>query len=205
EVAILDHPQFGDDRGGISLIDRAGKRTVLSEGWSSAQGIAWSPDGNEIWFTASDAGSDRRLWAVSRSGKKRFIAAAPGEMTLMDISKTGQVLFLHGRQQIGVLALAAGDTRERDLSAMDWSRAPILSSDGKTLVFSEEGEGGGPGYSVFLAKLDGSAPTRLGEGEAIALSPDGKWVLTAAVRASPLELVLLPTGAGEPKPLKKSS
>jgi Tol biopolymer transport system component len=203
EVAILEHPQLGDDRGAVSLIDRAGKRTVLSEGWSSAQGLAWSPDGNEIWFTASDAGSDRRLWAVSRSGKKRFVAASPGEMTLMDISKAGEVLFLHGRQQIGVLALAAGETRERDLSAMDWSRSPILSDDGKTMVFSEEGEGGGPGYSVFLAKTDGSStPTRLGEGEAMALSSDGKWVLAGLVRLTPLELVLLPTGAGEPRRLK---
>jgi Tol biopolymer transport system component len=91
------------------------------------------------------------------------------------------------------------------MSALDWSRATILSNDGKMLIFTEEGEGGGPGYSVFLRKLDGSAPTRLGEGEGLALSPDGKWVLTAVVRASPLELVLLPTGAGEPKPLKKSS
>jgi serine/threonine protein kinase/Tol biopolymer transport system component len=203
EVAILDHPQFGDDRGGVSLIDRAGKRTVLSTGWSSAQGIAWSPDGNEIWFTASDAGSDRRLWAVSRTGKKRFIAASPGEMSLMDISKAGQILFLHGRQQIGVLALAAGETRERDLSAMDWSRSPILSNDGKTMVFSEEGEGGGPGYSVFLVKTDGSStPTRLGEGEAIAISSDGKWVLAGLIRLTPIELVLLPTGAGEPRHLK---
>jgi Tol biopolymer transport system component len=203
EVAILDHPQFGDDRGGVSLIDRAGKRTVLSDGWASAQGIAWSPDGTEIWFTASDSGSDRRLWAVSRSGKRRFIAASPGEMTLMDISKAGQVLFLHGRQQIGVLALAAGETRERDLSAMDWSRSPILSNDGKTMVFSEEGEGGGPGYSVFLAKTDGSSTsTRLGEGEAMAISSDGKWVLAGLVRSTPVELVLLPTGAGEPVRLK---
>ena len=203
EVAILDHPQFGDDRGGVSLIDRAGKRKVLSEGWSSVQGIAWSPDGNEIWFTASDAGSDRRLWAVNRSGKRRFIAASPGEMTLQDISKAGQVLFLHGRQQIGVLALAAGETRERDLSAMDWSRAPILSHDGKTLVYTEEGEGGGPGYSVFMAKTDGSStPTRLGEGEAMAISSDGKWVLAGLVRLTPIELILLPTGAGEPRRLK---
>jgi Tol biopolymer transport system component len=203
EVAILDHPQFGDDRGGVSLVDRSGKRTVLSEGWASAQGIAWSPDGNEVWFTASDSGSDRRLWAVSRSGKKRFIAASPGEMTLQDISKAGQVLFLHGRQQIGVLALPAGETRERDLSAMDWSRSPILSNDGKTMVFSEEGEGGGPGYSVFLAKTDGSStPTRLGEGEAMAISSDGKWVLAGLIRLTPIELVLLPTGAGEPVRLK---
>jgi len=140
---------------------------------------------------------------VSRSGKKRFIAASPGEMTLQDISKAGQVLFLHGRQQVGVLALPAGETHEHDLSAMDWSRSPILSNDGKTMVFSEEGEGGGPGYSVFMAKTDGSStPTRLGEGEAMAISSDGKWVLAGLMRLTPIELVLLPTGAGEPVRLK---
>ena len=156
-VAFLDHPQFGDDRGDVAMIDRAGHKTVLAAGWASAQGIAWSPQGDEIWFTASDTGSDRRLWAVTPSGRRRFIAAAPGEMTVSEISKSGQVLFLHGRQQIGVLGLAAGETKERDLSALDWSRAPILSADAKTLVFSEEGEGGGLGYSVFLRKMDGSA------------------------------------------------
>src|SRR5262249_44127875 len=204
-VAFFDQPQLGDDRGSLAVIDRAGHKTTLSTGWASMQGLAWSPAGDEIWFTASDTGSDRRVWAVTLSGKRRFIAAAPGELTVLDISKNGQVLFQHGRNQIGVFVLLPGEAKERDVSALDWSRAPILSHDGKMLVFSPEGEGGGPGYSVFLRKLDGSAPTRLGEGEGLALSPDGKWVLTAAVRASPLELVLLPTGAGQPKPLKKSS
>jgi Tol biopolymer transport system component len=204
-VAFFDQPQMGDDRGNLAVIDRAGHKTTLSKGWSSMQGLAWSPSGDEIWFTASDSGSDRRVWAVTLSGKQRYIAAAPGELTVADISKSGQVLFRHGRNQIGVAVLLPGETKERDVSALDWSRAPILSSDGKVLIFSEEGEGGGPGYSVFLRKLDSSAPTRLGEGEGMALSPDGKWVLTAVVRASPLELVLLPTGVGEPKPLKKSS
>jgi len=102
-----------------------------------------------------------------------------------------------------VLALPAGETHEHDLSAMDWSRSPILSNDGKTMVFSEEGEGGGPGYSVFMAKTDGSStPTRLGEGEAMAISSDGKWVLAGLMRLTPIELVLLPTGAGEPVRLK---
>jgi Tol biopolymer transport system component len=203
-VAFFDHPQFGDDRGDVAMIDRAGRKTVLSKGWASEQGLAWSPGGKEIWFTATDVGTDRRLWAVTPAGRQRFIAASPGDMTLADISKGGQVLFQHGRMQIGLLGLAAGETRERDLSALDWSRAPILSADGKTLVFSEEGEAGGPDYSVFIRKMDGSAPARLGEGEGLALSPDGKWVLAGLIRTSPVELVLLPTGAGDPKPLKKS-
>jgi len=44
---------------------------------------------------------------------------------------------------------------------------------------------------------------RLGEGSAIALSPDGKWVLASVPRdgGKPERLVLLPTGAGESRTL----
>ncbi|HLW78254.1 MAG TPA: hypothetical protein VKU44_01530, partial [Terriglobia bacterium] len=51
---------------------------------------------------------------------------------------------------------------------------------------------------------DGSAAIRLGEGTAIALSPDGKWVM-AQPQGSPAQLVLLPTKAGEPRPLTHDS
>ena len=37
---------------------------------------------------------------------------------------------------------------------------------------------------------------RLGDGEAVTFSPDGKWVL-ALTMASPAQLVLLPSGAGD--------
>jgi hypothetical protein len=56
---------------------------------------------------------------------------------------------------------------------------------------------------VYLRKMDGSAPVRLGEGFAMALSPDGRWVLTLLIRSTPTQFVLLPTGAGEPKTFPK--
>ena len=201
-AAFLDHPQFGDDRGDVAVIDLAGRKRVLSTGWASEQGLAWSPSGDEVWFTATETGSGRQLWAVTLSGRRRGIAAAPGDLTIQDISRDGRVLVDHSKNTVGVLGLSAGETRERELSALDWSRAPILSEDGKTVVFTEEGEGSAPGYSVFLRSMDGSPSLRLGEGGGLALSPDGKWVLAARMRTSPVELVLLPTGAGEPRPVK---
>jgi dipeptidyl aminopeptidase/acylaminoacyl peptidase len=42
---------------------------------------------------------------------------------------------------------------------------------------------------------------RLGEGSAQALSPDGKWVLSIVHVTTDRQGVLLPTGAGEPRPL----
>jgi Tol biopolymer transport system component len=202
-VAFLDHPLFGDDRGNVAIIDRSEKKKTLSTGWESVQGMSWSASGEEIWFTAAKAGSSRALYAVTRSGRQRPVANTPSGMTLQDISRDGRVLFVESNARLGFLGLLPGETKERDLSGLEWSYGPILSPDGKTTVFTEQGEAGGPGYAVYLRKLDGSAPVRLGEGAALAISPDGKWVLTDRIRSTPTQIVLLPTGAGEPKPFPK--
>ncbi|HXM79692.1 MAG TPA: protein kinase, partial [Thermoanaerobaculia bacterium] len=47
-VAFFDHPLFGDDRGSVAIMDRSRKKRTLSTGWESAQGISWSPSGEEI-------------------------------------------------------------------------------------------------------------------------------------------------------------
>jgi eukaryotic-like serine/threonine-protein kinase len=203
-VAFLDHPGFGDDAGSVALMDRNGKKTTLASGFSSVQGTAWTPSGDEIWFTATEGGSSRALHAVTPSGRQRVLTRAPGVLTLQDIAADGRVLLNHASERIGIYGLGA-DGKARNLSWLDWSRSPCLSDDGTTMAFTEEAEGGGPGYSVYLRKTDGSPAVRLGEGEAIALSSDGKWVLSAFVRLDPMPLVLLPTGAGEPKPLPQDS
>ncbi|MCA1582973.1 MAG: serine/threonine-protein kinase [Acidobacteria bacterium] len=204
-VAFFDHPVFGDDRGSLAIVDLAGKKRTLSSGWESEQGIAWSVSGEEIWFTATQAGSSRALYAVTTSGRQRLVARTPGGMLLQDISGDGRVLFIQSNARLGFLGLLPGDARERDLSGLEWSYGPLLSEDGKTAVFTEQGEAGGPGYSVYMRKLDGSAPVRLGEGNALALSPDGKWVLTCLLRSTPPSIVLLPTGAGEPRAFPKDA
>jgi hypothetical protein len=53
----------------------------------------------------------------------------------------------------------------------------------------------GTNYAVCIRKMDGSPVVRLGEGQAIALSPDGRWALSTVPDSG--QLTLLPTGAGE--------
>jgi Tol biopolymer transport system component len=203
-VAFLDHPQHRDDGGSIAIVDSVGKKTTLSEGWDSIQGLAWSPGGDEIWFTATRTGGDRSLYAVSLSAKVRILARVPGELTLLDVGKEGNVLLTRGIDRAGIVGLAPGETKERDLSWLDWSVPNDLSADGKAVLFSEAGEGGGPKYAVYLRKTDGSPAVRLGEGTGVALSPDGKWA-AAHPNSTPAPLVLLPTGVGETKPLTQDS
>ena len=141
------------------------RRRRCPTGWESAQGLAWSASGKEIWFTATRAGSARSLYAVTPAGRERAVLTTPGGLLLQDISRDGRVLLVQSNARIGFFGLLPGETKERDLSGLEWSYGPRLSADAKTAVFTEQGEAGGPGYSVYLRKLDGSAAVRLGEGD----------------------------------------
>ncbi len=193
QIAFLDHPTDMDDRGVVSVVDLAGHKRVLSSGWESEEGLAWSPRGNEVWFSATEAGLQRRIYAVDMQGKLRLAFRAPGGVTLQDIASDGRLLISRDEQRAGIMGLAPGDTRERDLSWLDWSLPVDLSRDGSQVVFDEEGEQEGPTYTVAIRDLHGSPPVPLGQGMAGGFSPDGKWV---AATINYTQLVLLPTGAG---------
>jgi Tol biopolymer transport system component len=201
-VAFLDHPSSGDDQGSVMVVDRAGRRT-LGGSWATAWGLAWAPGGREIWFTAAKFGSARELRAISLSAKERSVARITGTLTLHDISRDGRVLLAQDNLHFGTLALPPGAREERELSWLDLGTVSDISADGRKIVISETGEGGGEGYSVYSRATDGSPPVRLGPGATPVLSPDGKWVLTLDIRADPPQLVLLPTGPGEPVPLTR--
>ena len=199
-VAFLDHPTQNDDRGAVAVVDLAGHKKILSSGWESEEGVAWSPRGNEVWFSATEAGLQRRIYAVDLAANLRLTFRAPGGVTLDDIAPDGRLLLTRDEQRAGIVGLAPGATRERDLSWLDWSLPTDLSPDGNLVLFDEQGEQVGPSYSVAVRDLRGSPPVPLGEGMSGGLSPDGKW---AAATVDYSQLVLLPTGAGTTKRIER--
>ncbi len=198
-VAFIDHPIRRDDGGWVTIVDRAGKKTALAGIFASVQGLAWSHDGKEIWFTGTRLGGNRAIHSVTLSGTERLLALVTESMTLQDIAKDGRALVSHDVIRIGVLGKGPGEAKERDLSWLDWSAAFDLSRDGKTLLFAETGESSGPGYSCFIRGTDGSPPVRLGDGVAMSISPDSRWVTANTPREEHPRLWLYPTGAGEKK------
>jgi eukaryotic-like serine/threonine-protein kinase len=193
-LAFADHIQSGDD-GRIVVIDQHGNRKTSSSFYSSVQGLAWSPNGKEVWFSAVPNGAARSLYALDFSGKERLIYRAPGGVTIHDISRSGKVLLTTDKTRLGLFALAPGETRERSLSWFDWSLLNDFSPDGKTVLFSESGESNNGG--VFLRHTDGSPAVRLSDGDFSQFSPDGKWALVEV--GKPPHLLLVPTGVGEPR------
>jgi eukaryotic-like serine/threonine-protein kinase len=201
-VAFLDHPIRNDDGGTVAVVDLKGHVETLSKAFSGVQGLAWSR-GGEIWFTAAAVRANRDLYSVTLSGRPRVRARLAGSLTLHDVSADGRILVARETFRMLAFALAPGADRERELTWLDYSIARDLSSDGRTLLFAEEGEGSATTYSVYLRQTDGSPPVRIGEGEPEALSPDGKWALSIARPTSDPQLVAYPTGAGEPRLLPR--
>jgi Tol biopolymer transport system component len=201
-VAFEDHPTQGDDNGSIAVVDLSGHKRNLTRNWYSTQGLAWSPDGEEVWFTAADL-VDRYLSAVSLSGKERQVTRIPGTLILFDIWHDGRILLSRATRRREIVGFSQG-SKEKDLSWLDYSYPADLSADGKTVLFDEEGVGGalsyGTGqelaYAVYLRRTDGSPAVRLGAGAAAALTADQKWAIMQTP-GSPVQLRLLPTGAGE--------
>ncbi|MGB9177635.1 MAG: protein kinase [Pyrinomonadaceae bacterium] len=200
-VAFMDHPTLAGDRGSIATVDLSGNRKTVSSGWTTEYGLAWSPDGEEIWFTATAEGGNADLHAVTPAGKERLVERVAGRLILYDISRDGRILLARANGRHEMPGLNGDEKKERDLAWLDQSFSRDLSHDGKLLLFDERGEGGGPTFSVYLRKTDGSPAIRLGEGAAMALSPDGKQALSFRPFAKPPQLVLLPAGAGETRAL----
>ena len=198
-VAFADHENTGgDDEGSVAVIDPDGQEKKLSSGWVSQQGIEWSPAGDEIWFTATTNGSAQVLHGVTLKGKLRTITNVPGGMWLQDI-RNGVALTITHQTRVGIRGMAPGAKGEKELGWLGWAGLRDISRDGKQILFEEEGDGGGPNYTVFLRDTDGSPPVRMGEGIAEAISPDGKWVITKPAKEGALSLV--PTGAGAARQL----
>ncbi len=191
-------------RDSILLLDPKGSKKPRSLGASPGPlaMFAWSPTGDEIWFSHEDRGVTS-VEAVSLAGRKRRIVSLPGNFFLHDVSRDGALLMERETVDLAMVGLVAGDTNERDLTWLDGPVPADISADGRFVLFTETGAGGGPARSVYLWKAGDAQAVRLGEGTALALSPDGRWAL-ATVPGSRATLALLPTGPGEPRTLDLS-
>jgi Tol biopolymer transport system component len=191
-----------DNAGSIFVVDRQGRKRMLEV--NDATDAFWSPSGEEVWFKGrNETGTGSAIFAVSLSGRKRLLASPAGFTVLEDVYRDGRALVNNGELRMGMMARAPGETQEREVSWFNQSVVADLQQDGSTLLFSEGGHGGLGTMTTYLRKTDGSSPAvRLGDGQAMSLSTDGKWALTKKPFDFVRELVLLPTGAGESRTVK---
>jgi hypothetical protein len=198
-VAFIDHPIFGDERGVTAIAFSDGNVQRLTPDAASEEGLAWKPDGSEVWYGATEQGAsfqNRVVFAVTPSGKIRKVFSTPDHCMPADIAADGRLLFSHETLGSAQLVASPANSPEHDVSAYGYANSGVISADGESIAFTEAGSGSSADYSVYFRRLDGSRPINLGDGSTSGLTPDGKFVV-AQVPSQPTKLRVLPTGAGE--------
>ena len=197
-IAFADHPLFADDIGSVSVVDLSGHRTVLTrEDRSGLRGLAWSPAGDEVWFTAAKANANMSVWSVDLQGRERLLLSGPTGLLLYDVSRDGRLLLGRETSLRHVEALLPGGDRPRDFSIRSNSMARGIPKDASAVVVTDQNPAG---YVAYLRPRDGSPPVRLGDGDGFDLSPDGRFVL-ALTPTPPRRILLHPTGTGSSREL----
>ncbi len=188
-IAFIERP------GKLQVMDLSGKTTTLAE---DIRGItlAWSPSGDEILADTRSGTGEGRIVGVDLAGKSRVVLRCPDRLFLYDIAADGRALIERAASRRRAASLAPGESAERDISWFDGSVPIGLSADGTSALIVEQGDASGGKESFYLRKTDGSPAAKLGEGDALDLSSDGKWVLVRSDDNRSLSLV--PTGTGSP-------
>lgn len=193
-IAFVDHPLFGDDEGYVAVMPASGGAVRrLSRLWGDMQGLAWRANG-DVWYTATDVGFNYSVYAATQSGKSRQVLTVPGGLLLNDIAEDGRVLVTYTSERTVIMVSTRRYPEEQNLGWLDNTEFFRFSRDGQQILMGDQSGASGTRHASFLRNVDGSSAVRVGDGDGIAVSPDGEWVLS---HIPPNQLVLLPTGAGE--------
>jgi len=197
-VAFLEHPGRDSERGILAVVDRGGTKRILTDEFARLGPVLWSPAGDEVFFVPWGG---REIRGVRLKGGTRGAPWIPG---LDDVSRDGLFLdsgMLSENYRGVILARVPGANDERNLSWLGRSVAADLSSDGEHLLLYEEdrnpGRPNAEAFTTFLRPTNGSDAKLVGEGRALALSPDTSWALVVR-GSSEQHLALIPTGVGQP-------
>jgi eukaryotic-like serine/threonine-protein kinase len=136
KIAFVDHSTYGDDRGVIAFSDLQGNRKALTQEFSSVQGLAWAPDGGEIWFTAADGSEPRSLRSVNLNGKQRVLLSSPAVLHFQDISKDGLVLINSDTQRDQQVFTDTRTGQVRDFSFFPFENLAAMSRDSRMFLLN---------------------------------------------------------------------
>lgn len=203
-VAFLEHPVRFDNGGVAVIVDRRGRRAAVSGSFEAVEGLAWTPDGRRVLFSAQHGAGLNSLgvFALGIGEQARPVLVAPGRLTVHDIGRDGTWLVTRDDWRIEMVVRPPGEIGERDLSWLDCGIRPQLSPDGRTLLYVDQSQA--EHLAVYMRGTDGSPGVRLGEGSSLDLSPDGSRVLSI-LRTAPPSLRDYPLGPGAARTLELPS
>ena len=196
-VGFLEHPLYGDNRGHVA-VENGGTTRRLTPEASGFEGLAWSRDGREIWYS----GSNEQIWKVlavdaraSTPREGRVVWYVPRDLEVLDIDARGRVLLTANDLNGPLRGATAGDARDRDLGSGGWMLPGSVARDGRTALITRV-DAVDPDYAVMVRPMNGGVPVRLAPGarRSSRRTASGR---SRSLPSAPQRVLLLPTGAGE--------
>ncbi len=191
--AFVDHPALRDSQGKVVIADITGKRVAESALQAGVEGLAWSPDGKEAWFSNSDT-----ISSLSLASKERIVLhGSIGRLVLLDV-RADRILVAPSDLRLRLFTGPRGGPF-REVGWFDSSQVEAVSRDGSTILFVEAAGTGltSDGAAQFLRRGD-SPPALIAQGYRGTLLPDAGALV---VINGPQKLMRVPTGPGTPTPI----
>ena len=174
-IAFADHVPTGDD-GRVVVVDREGKPKVVSRFYSTVEGVAWSRDGSEVWFTASPSGAARALYAMNMAGKERLVLRVPGTLSVQDITPRWPRAADRGHSADHDDGVAARGKERAESFLVRLVPCGRPFPGRQDAHFRRERRGSRRKIRLVSSQDGRVSGGSLGDGAFSAMSPDGKWV-----------------------------
>ncbi|HVI84349.1 MAG TPA: hypothetical protein VNA86_03475, partial [bacterium] len=179
------------------------------------QELVWQPDGHGLILAVREGGEHAGLFRLMLNGAIQRLGIDNGIVRWPSLSSTGRRMAYEKRHiDINVYRMAGpgadggarayeqcGVTAVVDSTALD--REPMLSPDGKRMVFNSDRSGT---YEIYVANADGSDQVKLTSMGLTALgsprwSPDGETVVFDRYENGHSTIYTINAGGGRPRPV----
>jgi hypothetical protein len=186
--------------GQIVVVDRVTRerRVLVEKPPANFYGLAWAPDGREVWYTAGPTVGARDILAVDLHGHQRVVYRSAGVVSLLDTRPDGRALLHRAHDWLGLVVRFTGEASDREMTVSGGSAVAGISADGRAvLLYNASGGGGDPvgGRVTHIRRQGEPDPIRIAEGRGQDLSPDGGSALVLRNDG----LYDVPVGAGVPR------
>ena len=156
------------------------RRVLVEKPPANFYGLAWAPDGREVWYTAGPTVGARDILAVDLRGRQRLVYRSAGVVSLLDTRPDGRALLHRAQDWLGLVVRFAGEASDREMTVSGGSAVAGISADGRAVLLYTTAAGAGDptgGRVTHLRRQGEADPIRIAEGRGEDLSPDASSAL----------------------------
>ena len=169
--------------------------------------LAWSADGEKIFFVSFRSTEQPNLWQIiAAGGEPALIATGSKNMTNIAVSPDGKtVAFAEAARDENIWQMKLGESWRKFAASARPDHSPHVSPDGKRVVFASDRTGH---QEIWIADADGKNQRQLtyssGNAGSPRFSPDGNFVAYDSQSGTANDIFIISSEGGAPRRLTDS-